>query len=102
MKKKLFIISNESISHNEKFHCDNIDLKSTPEGLNKKFDVNLLGRKSKKSRVHEIKIKKIKIFSRKERIYYLYPLAYTGLYFYLFYHLVDFVYEFVVFQRTYS
>ena len=63
MKKKLFIISNESISHNEKFHCDNIDLKSTPEGLNKKFDVNLLGRKSKKSRVHEIKIKKIKIFS---------------------------------------
>ena len=54
MKKKLFIISNESISHNEKFHCDNIDLKSTPEGLNKKFDVNLLGRKSKKNRVHEI------------------------------------------------
>ena len=48
MKKKLFIISNESISHNEKFYCDNIDLKSTPEGLNKKFDVNLLGRKSKK------------------------------------------------------
>ena len=63
MKKKLFIISNESISNNEKFYCDNIDLKSTPEGLNKKFDVNLLGRKSKKNRAHEIKIKKIKIFS---------------------------------------
>ena len=24
------------------FHCDNLDLKSTPEGLNKKFEVNLI------------------------------------------------------------
>ena len=64
MKKKLFIFSNESIfSQGGKFFCDNIDLKSTPEGLNKKFEVNLLGRKSKKIRAHEIKIKKIKIFS---------------------------------------
>ena len=64
MKKKLFIFSNESIfSQGDKFFCDNIDLKSTPEGLNKKFEVNLLGRKSKKIRAHEIKIKKIKIFS---------------------------------------
>ena len=64
MKKKLFIFSNESIfSQGDKFFCDNIDLKSTPEGLNKKFEVNLLGRKSKKIRAHEIKIKKINIFS---------------------------------------
>ena len=64
MKKKLFIFSNESIySHDEKFFCDNIDLKSTPEGLNKKFEVNLLGRKSSKKRAFEIKLKKIKIFS---------------------------------------
>ena len=64
MKKKLFIFSNESIFfQGDKFFCDNIDLKSTPEGLNKKFEVNLLGRKSKKIRAHEIKIKKIKIFS---------------------------------------
>jgi len=64
MKKKLFIFSNESIlSHEGKFFCDNIDLKTTPEGLNKKFEVNLFGRKSKKERSHEIKIKKIKIFS---------------------------------------
>ena len=62
MKKKLFIFSNESIFfQGDKFFCDNIDLKSTPEGLNKKFEVNLLGRKSKKIRAHEIKIKKIKI-----------------------------------------
>ena len=26
-----------------KYFCDNIDLKSSPEGLNKKFEVNLLG-----------------------------------------------------------
>ena len=64
MKKKLFIISNESmILEDGKFYCDNIDLKSTPEGLNKKFDVNLFARKSNRKRSHEIKIKKIKIFS---------------------------------------
>ena len=64
MKKKLFIFSNESIStENDKFYCENLDLKSTPEGLNKKFEVNLFGRKSLKKRSHEIKIKKVKIFN---------------------------------------
>ena len=64
MKKKLFIFSNESIyCENEKFFCDNIDIKSTPEGLKKKFEINLFGRRSTKKRAHEIKIKKIKIFS---------------------------------------
>jgi glycosyltransferase involved in cell wall biosynthesis len=64
MKKKLFIISNESIVFEDgKFYCDNIDLKSTPEGLNKRFEVNLFARKSNKKRSHEIKLKKIKIFN---------------------------------------
>ena len=64
MKKKLFIFSNESISIDDnKYYCDNLDLKSTPEGLNKKFEVNLFGRKSSKKRSHEIKIKRIKIFN---------------------------------------
>ena len=64
MKKKLFIFSNERISvDDKKFFCDNLDLKSTPEGLNKKFEVNLLGRKSFKKRSHEIKIKRIKVFN---------------------------------------
>ena len=64
MKKKLFIFSNEKINiQNEKFFCDNIDLKSSPEGLNKKFEVNLFGRSSLKQRAHEIKLKKIKVFS---------------------------------------
>ena len=64
MKKKLFIFSNESIySNNDKFFCENIDLKTTPEGLSKRFEINLFGRKSFKQRAHEIKIKKIKVFT---------------------------------------
>tara|TARA_B100000963_G_scaffold329667_1_gene319234 strand:- start:354 stop:1376 length:1023 start_codon:yes stop_codon:yes gene_type:complete len=64
MKKKLFIFTNESIFlQDEKFFCDNIDLKSSPEGLNKKFEVNLFGRRSFKKRAHEIKLKKLKTFS---------------------------------------
>ena len=44
--EKLFIISNESVFNYEgNFFCDNIDLKSTPEGLNKKFQVNLIAKK---------------------------------------------------------
>ncbi len=64
MKKRLFIFSNESILHNDgKYYCDNVDIKTTPEGLNKKFEVNLFGIKSSKNRSHEIKIKRTKIFS---------------------------------------
>ena len=62
--QKLFIITNESIFQNDnEYFCDNIDLKSTPEGLNKKFEVNLIARKSNTERVFEINLKKIKIFS---------------------------------------
>ena len=43
MKNKLFIFSNESVFQQEnKFFCDNLDSKSTPEALNKKFEVNFL------------------------------------------------------------
>ena len=62
--EKLFIITNESIFNYEgNFFCDNIDLKSTPEGLTNNFEVNIIGRKSKQVRFHKINIKKIKIFS---------------------------------------
>ena len=61
---KLFIISNESVYEEDgTYYCDNIDIKSTPEGLDKNFQVNLLARKSKIKRSHKINIKKIKIFS---------------------------------------
>ena len=56
----LFIISNESVfEENGNFYCDNIDLKSTPEGLSKIFKVNLFVRKSKKKRAHKINLKNI-------------------------------------------
>ena len=47
MKNTLYLISNEKIfQNNEMFFCDNLDMKSTPEGLNKKFEINLFGRKT--------------------------------------------------------
>ena len=62
--QKLFIISNEAIyENNNLFFCDNKDLKSTPEGLEKNFEVNLIARKSNIKRSHKINIKNIKIFS---------------------------------------
>ena len=61
--KKLFIISNESIYiKNDEYYCDNIDLKSTPEGLNNNFEVNLIARNSSKARNHRINLEKVKIF----------------------------------------
>ncbi len=60
MQNKLFIISNESIYYDkENFFCDNLDMKSTPEGLNKFFEVNIIARKSKKKRSHVINLKNI-------------------------------------------
>ena len=57
---KLFIFTNEQIFNKKgNFFCDNIDLKSTPEGLNNFFDINLFGRNSKKERCHNIKLKNI-------------------------------------------
>mgnify|MGYP006108911047 FL=1 len=58
--QKLYIISNERIFiDKESFFCDNIDLKSTSEGLSKNFEVNLIAKKSKKKRFHKINLKKI-------------------------------------------
>lgn len=60
--EKLYIISNESIfEENRNFFCDNIDIKSTPEGLNKNFEVHLFGRSSKKQRAHKIDLNNIYI-----------------------------------------
>ena len=82
--KDLIIINNEKISEKESgFYCDNIDLKSIPEDLNKKFKVTLIARKSRIQRTRKINLNKIEtssnIFSflfnilkklkRKENIY---------------------------------
>ena len=60
MPDNLIIVSNESIfSDGESFYCDNIDMKSIPEGLSSKFNVYLLGRKSKTKKFHKIGIRNI-------------------------------------------
>ena len=62
--KKLVIINNEKISKKENnFYCDNVDMKSTPEGLSNNFDVLVIARKSKIERSQKINLQKIKISS---------------------------------------
>jgi len=65
MKSKIFIITNESIyiDENKDYFCDNIDLKSIPENLNKFSEVNIIGRNSKKKRSKKIELKNIKLSS---------------------------------------
>ena len=60
MQNKLFIISNEKISEStNNFFCDNLDMKSIPEGLKKNFVIHILGRNSRKARSHKINIEKV-------------------------------------------
>ena len=62
--KKLVIINNEKVSETEnKFYCDNIDMKSIPEGLGDVFKVLFIARKSKEQKSHQIKLNKIKVSS---------------------------------------
>ncbi len=64
MKKNLYVISSEKIFvENENFYCDNIDMKSTPEGLNKFFNVKIIAKNSAIKRSHKINISFIQIFS---------------------------------------
>lgn len=64
MKNTLYVISNEKITqNNETFFCDNLDMKSTPEGLNKYFEVNIIARKSEADRFQKINLQNIKTFS---------------------------------------
>ena len=71
MIKKLFIITNERIyENNGKFFCDNIDSKSTPESLNKNFEVNVISRRSNKKRAHQINLIVV-YFKSFHNLYYL-------------------------------
>ena len=66
MTNKLIIITNESIylDENNKYYCDNIDLKSIPEELNNFTEVTIVGRLSKIKRAKEINVNNIKIFNK--------------------------------------
>lgn len=64
MKNQLYLISNEKIfQNNEIFLCDNLDMKSTPEGLSKHFNIKIIARKSKVIRSQRIHLKNVKTFS---------------------------------------
>lgn len=63
-KEKIYIITNESVSEKDNFFfCDNIDLKTIPEELNKKNDITLFARKSKIERSKKIFLEKIYLHS---------------------------------------
>ena len=62
--KKLVIISNEKTSINtEGIYCDNIDMKTIPEGLGKNLNVSLIVRKSNIKRSRLINFENIRISS---------------------------------------
>ena len=62
--KNLVIINNERISKNNgNFYCDNVDMKSIPEGLNENFKVTLIARKSKIERTRKINLERIVVSS---------------------------------------
>ena len=64
MEKKLYIITNESFyNQDNNYYCDNIDLKSIPEGLSKYSETYIIGRKSNVFRSKKVEIQKIKILS---------------------------------------
>ncbi len=74
--KSIYIISNEKVSENSgKYFCDNLDLKSIPEGLSKSFKVNLIVRKSKVQRNHTIN--NVKISSAKNIFSFAYNVLKT-------------------------
>ena len=60
MSEQVVIIDNESIfQDNDFYYCDNVECKSLSEGLNKKFNVLLIGRKSKLKKSHKINLNSI-------------------------------------------
>ena len=62
--KDLVIINNEKISKKKEFFfCDNVDIKSISENLNKYFNVTVVARKSKIEKKHKIILEKVKNLS---------------------------------------
>ena len=60
MSEQLIIINNEKITFdNNKFYCDNIDVKSIPEGLENFFELEMIARNSSVKKFHHVNIKEI-------------------------------------------
>ena len=57
---KLVLINNEKVSKKEnQFYCENIDMKSIPEGLSKNFETHTIVRKSKADQPLQMIVKKV-------------------------------------------
>jgi glycosyltransferase involved in cell wall biosynthesis len=64
MEKELIIINKEKIyKKNGSFYCDNVDMKSIPEGLSKNIKVSIIAVKSKIERNYKIDLKEIRTVS---------------------------------------
>ena len=64
MIRQLVIVNNENVyENNGNFFCDNIDLKSISEGLNKTFKILLIARKTSTERSHQINLEAINAVS---------------------------------------
>ena len=62
--RKLVIINKEKIFEKDNsFYCDNVDMKSIPEGLSKNFKASVIARKSNIKRFHKINLENIEITS---------------------------------------
>ena len=62
--KKLVIINKEKIFEKDNnFYCNNVDLKSIPEGLSKNFKTSVIARKSNIKRFHKINVANIETAS---------------------------------------
>ena len=75
MKSEILICSNERIFKKDtNFFCENLDIKSIPEGLSKNYEVSLIGREGKISGKHSINGVKIlssnNFFSYLKNIFY--------------------------------
>jgi len=64
MKEKLTIINNEKCEKIlDNIYCQNLEMKSLPESLAVYFDISLILRKSKISKLHQLNLKNIKLSS---------------------------------------
>ena len=76
MSDQLIIINNEKITFdNNKFYCDNIDVKSIPEGLENFFELEMISRNSSVKKSHHVNIKEINLGSN--LIFFLYKVFKT-------------------------
>ena len=64
MQDNLVIISNEKFYREQNnFFCDNIAEKSLPDGLNKKFKIEIIARYSANKKAHKLQINNILLFN---------------------------------------